>query len=90
MIKVNVDKLSSVGVYTILHFYQQDMSVETGFSEWLPTINRIVVTMIFYTLNYILHISQQKKERNKNKWAVLKTEDSLMLQRTRHETLCYL
>lgn len=66
-IKVNIDKLSSVGVYTILHFYQQDMNVGTGFSECVPTINRIVVTMIFYTLNDILHISQQNKERNKNK-----------------------
>lgn len=50
-------------------FYWKDVRVsKQGFSEWIPTINKIVMSYD------ILYTSQEKKDINKNKLDVLETE----------------
>ena len=69
IITINIDRLSSIGVCTILHFYWKDVRVsKQGFSEWIPTVNKIVMSYD------ILYTSQEKKNINKNKLHVLETE----------------
>lgn len=59
MIMINIDKLPSIGVCITLHFYQQVTNVRKGFSEWVPTINRIVMSYD------ILHICRKKGKKQK-------------------------
>ena len=56
-------------------------NVKTGLSEWIPAINKIVMSYDS------LHTSQKKKKKNKMCW---KQNGILMLQRTMYQALCYI